>query len=375
VADSIIPPPNVRVQVLRQACEGESEMSNTQEEHDKRVEQGDVEASIQAARQSAQPMSEETKEAAFNPDQKLTTEEMRARVDQFLGAQDYESLRMQYNMMRSKVFPHESLGIDASNLPYLISSTSAKVQEMERNEGRLPTNRPTIARFGLDPVTNEERMINPGEKINDQGLIEMVDPRYAEESAERMKNVSEASARQSMRRSTAFKTLAAVLLNPVKDAMGVDIVYLDDEQFKNLREEYYEAKKAGVSQSLMDFIPLSDYAGKLWPEGKAPVRPKLSNECGWFQMGSNESSNLRGKIACLKSSTTTPEQLIQVQVPRAPEVEPPSQLVDSSGNPLQQSKPSPSPDQTAQLSPSPYQPPQPSVPSLDLPPPPPFVKR
>ena len=64
---------------------------------------------------------------------------------------------------------------------------------------------------------------------------------------------------------------------------------------------------------------MSAYAHKIWAEGKKPLRPKLSNECGWFN---NEvgPARTRGKISCLNSSTLTFRTA--VQVPRAPEPAP-----------------------------------------------------
>ena len=153
--------------------------------------------------------------------------------------------------------------------------------------------------------------------VDELGRLQMVNPQYASEMAERMRNVSDSDARQTMRRQAQFRTLATVVLNPVQNPSGPQVQWIDDEQHRNLKQEYIDAKEQGFTDSQMDFLPLFAYAANLWPENRPPIRPKLSNECGFFQMANNLSSKLKGSIVCLKSDHFGTKHSLQIQVPQS----------------------------------------------------------
>lgn len=237
--------------------------------HEQRLQEGDAAAALQSIRQgggSVADLSPHQIQALFNPDGTLTDAEVRTRIDW-------------YNSLDRQTIPG-----------------------------------PVNMHVGHDPTTGQQRMTNPGEMIQD-GTIVMVNPQYAAEAAERMRDIDPRRAKQSMRRSAALRNLAQVVLNPVTDPTGVQFYRLDDQQFGTLKSEYQEAKLAGVSDSDMDFLPLYAYAHKLWPPDGSILRPKIANECGFFQMATNPGSHLQGKIACLNSAHLTPELRTSVQVP------------------------------------------------------------
>ncbi len=310
--------------------------------HEERIEAGDAEATYQANKQANQPLNPEMEQALFNPDGSLPQVEVEARVTAHINDQAQSDLVLQAHALERGYFPFEESGFSPEDGPALLAETQAKIGVFESQPGfQAQTNRPTTMRAGVDPSTGAHRMTDPGETVNEGGLIEMVDPAYAAQAAERMRNVSDIDARQSMRRQSAFKTLAQVVLNPVLDPTGVQIIHLDDEQFANLSLEYKEAKAAGLSDDQIEWLPMSSYAHKIWAEGREPLRPKLSNECGWFNTTVGP-ARTRGKISCLKSSTLTFRTA--VQVPRAPEPAPipaperppapEGAILDKSGNPI-----------------------------------------
>lgn len=239
--------------------------------HEQRLSQGDAAAALQSVRQQGgdvHNLSPEAVQALFNPDGNLSQVEIQQRIAW------YQNHRTELNQIPGRINMH----------------------------------------VGVDPGTGQQRMAGPGELVRD-GTIMMVNPQYAADVARRLQEEDPQRAKQSIRRSEALRTLAHVVLNPVTDPTGVQFIHLDDEQFGTLRGEYQEAKNAGISDSEMDFLPLYAYAHKLWPSDGPPLRPKISNECGFFQMTTNPGSNLQGKIACLRSADLTPELRTQVQVP------------------------------------------------------------
>lgn len=104
-------------------------------------------------------------------------------------------------------------------------------------------------------------------------------------------------ARQALRRSEAYKKLAEDLtVNRVNPGASSNIIYINIDQLRKLQKDYEEAVNKGIPRSRIDFLPLSAYAANLSKIGS----PILENEIGRFQMGSNPSSNLVGKIAVLR---------------------------------------------------------------------------
>ena len=207
---------------------------------------------------------------------------------------------------------------------------------------------PVKYQFGFDQ-TGVQRQARPGEMVDQLGQLQMVNPQYADQMAERMRDVSDSDARQTMRRQAQFRTLATVVLNPVQNPSGPQVQWVDDEQHRNLKQEYIQAKEVGFTDSQMDFLPLFAYAAKLWPEGRQPLRPKLSNECGFFQMANNLSSKLTGSIVCLKSDHFGTKHSLQIQVPRSmnqPQVAP--QVLGPTGQPY------PAHQQVEEAPPPPY---------------------
>jgi hypothetical protein len=250
----------------------ETQLANSM--HEQRLSQGDAAAALQSVRQQGgdvQNLGPEAIQALFNPDGNLSQAEIQQRIAW------YQQHRRELNQIPGQINMH----------------------------------------VGIDPETGQQRMAGPGELVRN-GTIIMVHPDYAAEVAQRLQQEDPRRAKQNMRRSEALRTLAQVVLNPVTDPTGVQFIHLDDQQYGTLRGEYHEAKNAGISDSELDFLPLYAYAHKLWPPDGAPLRPKISNECGFFQMASNPGSNLQGKIACLRSADLTPELRTQVQVPVTP---------------------------------------------------------
>ncbi len=163
-------------------------------------------------------------------------------------------------------------------------------QAFEKDERRTQ-----VGAVGFDPTSGHMRGLLDGEELNEQGSIVMVDPAKAELAAERFRNAQPRDVKQQYRRSEALKQLAHIALNRVQDPTG-SVVRLKLEQCKELYAEYEQAKAEGYSDSQLDFLPMSAYAHKLWPEDRPAIRPQLAKEFGVFQMASNPSSPLAGKI-------------------------------------------------------------------------------
>ncbi len=195
---------------------------------------------------------------------------------------------------------------------------------VEHNMQSMPVGRerPTVRGVGHDARTNTQRMPGPGEKVDAQGSIIMVNPAFADEQAEKMRNVSEADAKNTMARSAALTQLCATLSLRPTDVIGA--IYCNFEQSRQYIQIYQEQSAEGIRDADTDFLPLRQYVNKFkeMPDGRVLPRPILPNEVGVFQKG-----RAAGKILCLNDkdlANTTP----QFQVPRA---KPRSSRVASAG--------------------------------------------
>lgn len=195
---------------------------------------------------------------------------------------------------------------------------------VEHNRQSMPVGqeRPTVRGVGHDARTNTQRMPGPGEQVNAQGSIVMVNPAFADEQAEKMRNVSAADAKNTMARSAALTQLCATLSLRPTDVIGA--IYCTFEESRKYVQIYQEQAAEGIGDAHVDFIPLRQYVNKfkLMPDGRTLPRPILPNEVGVFQKG-----RATGKILCLNDkdlANSTP----QFQVPRA---KPQSSRVASAG--------------------------------------------
>lgn len=157
--------------------------------------------------------------------------------------------------------------------------------------------RKKVASFGYD-TEGQYRALLPGEELDDKGVILTVDPARAEEAARRFKEAEPRDVRQRMRRSEMIQSLVHVVMNRAgNDAPNV--VHLSLDKCTELHREYQQARAEGYSDADLDFLPLSAYAHKIWPDNKPAIRPMLEHEFGVFQMASNPSSPLAGRIVCV----------------------------------------------------------------------------
>ena len=171
--------------------------------------------------------------------------------------------------------------------------------------------RPIIRAVGHDARTNSQRMPGPGEKVNAQGSIIMVNPAFADEQAEKMRTVHEADAKNTMARSAALTQLCATLSLRPTDVIGA--IYCTFDESRKYVLIYQEQSAEGIGDAHVDFLPLRQYVNKfkVMPDGRTLPRPILPNEVGVFQKG-----RATGKILCLNDkelANSTP----QFQVPRA----------------------------------------------------------
>lgn len=100
----------------------------------------------------------------------------------------------------------------------------------------------------------------------------------------------EREARQRLRRSKAVQDLIAGLANRAEPSGGV--CYVTIAQHQELMDEYREAKASGCKDDEVEWLPLSAYHHKILPEGRAPVRQLLANECGILLVD--------GRICCIR---------------------------------------------------------------------------
>jgi len=129
----------------------------------------------------------------FDPDEKLSDEEVRERADRF---------------------------------------------QQERNKQSMDTPLTVSARMGMDG--GDMRTIGPGEGLDDKGQIILLDPAKAEAAAERFTNADPRTAKQSMRRSAALQDLVNHLF--IREEPGPSVVHLPLEKCRQLHEEYQQAK-------------------------------------------------------------------------------------------------------------------------------------
>lgn len=171
--------------------------------------------------------------------------------------------------------------------------------------------RPTVRGVGHDARTNTQRMPGPGESVNAQGSIIMVNPAFADEQAEKMRTVNEADAKNSMARSAAMTQLCATLSVRPNDVIGA--LYCDFEKSRQYIAIYQDQSAHGIRDADVDFLPLRQYVNKfrVMPDGRTLPRPILPNEVGVFQKG-----RVAGKILCLNDKDLA-NTTVQVQVPRA----------------------------------------------------------
>ena len=199
---------------------------------------------------------------------------------------------------------------------------TAEHNRISMPEGR---ERPMVRGVGHDARTNTQRMPGPGEAVDAAGSIVLVDPRFAEEQAEKMRNVNEADAKNTMARSQAMTQLCATLSVRPHDVIGA--VYCNFSQSRQYVQIYEEQSGEGIRDADTDFLPLRQYVHKFrtLPDGRVVPRPILPNEVGVFQKG-----KAAGKILCLNDKDLAKTDTT-VQVPRAQPR--PSQLVAGASNP------------------------------------------
>lgn len=172
-----------------------------------------------------------------------------------------------------------------------------RVERFQAERAKTTSNREVKARIGTDPVSGDLRSLNPGEGLNDRGEILLLDPAKAAASADAIRNADPATVRQGMRRSAALQQLINGLF--IREEPGPSVVYLSLERCRALHEEYQQAKREGYKDSQLDFLPLSAYVNKILPEGRTPLRHLMKNEFGTFQMATNPGSPLAGRIVCV----------------------------------------------------------------------------
>ena len=103
--------------------------------------------------------------------------------------------------------------------------------------------------------------------------------------------------KQEMRRKAATQELVMGLttgrVNPGSSSMTRFVTW---EQHTNLLAEYRHNQAQGMAEAKQDYLPFASY-GERFVRLKIPI---LTNEMGRFQMGSNLSSRLAGKVAVLR---------------------------------------------------------------------------
>lgn len=264
----------------------------------KRLEQGDAHMQLQVNRSAMtgdiESMSQEQRDQLFNPDGTLSEGEV-------------------YERMLRYVQEHQKVGFESHEL------------------------RKQVAGVGQDQRTGQWRMPNPGEKVNDSGLIEMVDPKYADQVAQKMRDADEVDVKNSFQRSKLMNEVVMQVMNRVNDPIGA--VHISFDESRKLVAQYHAERQAGWPRSRHDFLPLSEYMQQLAPRQlpngtyTRPLREILANECGVFQMGTQPTSRLRGKIVCVKDKDMTQNLNVQVTVPKGfPQAE-------STSTPLIQTQP------------------------------------
>lgn len=331
----------------------ESEKSRLIQE--KRANAGDAHMQLQINRAVEKgdiaSLTPEARQALFNPDGLLTGPEVQERMAAYL--REHEKIAFA---------PHEL--------------------------------RKQVAATGFDVATQNYRMPNPGERVNDHGHIEMVDPRYAEEVAQKMRNADPADVKNSMQRAAAMNEVLMQVMNRVHDPIGA--VYVTFEESRKLVEQFEAERREGWPEWRHDFLPTRQYMHKIGPRQRRdgtytkPFRDLLVNEAGVFQMGTVVGSHkLKGKIVCVRDKEMTHQTGSQVSVPTqlqpATRTVAPKPLIPTQTSPPAVPRPvdlNP-PVQTPPTRPPvihhqvPIQtPPEPEVdPNRDLPPPPPGFKR
>lgn len=167
--------------------------------------------------------------------------------------------------------------------------------------------RPQKRAAGVDAL-GEHRMPGDGEILDQQGQIIMVNPQYAEESAAKMRAVSEADAKNLLARSDALNTLCLTLSSRPDDPVGA--IYCNFEESRAYIRIYQDQAADGIGDSYVDFLPMRQYVHKFrMVNGKMSPRPFLPNEVGVFQKG-----RAAGKILCLNDKDLANTNLT-VQVP------------------------------------------------------------
>lgn len=171
--------------------------------------------------------------------------------------------------------------------------------------------RPMVRGVGHDARTNTQRMPGPGEAVDAAGSIILVDPKFADEQAEKMRTVNEADAKNTMARSQAMTQLCATLSVRPTDVIGA--VYCNFAESRQYVRIFEEQSAEGIRDADTDFLPLRQYVNKfkVLPDGRTVPRPILPNEVGVFQKG-----RAAGKILCLNDKDMANTDMT-IQVPRS----------------------------------------------------------
>lgn len=138
---------------------------------------------------------------------------------------------------------------------------------------------------------------------------------------ESMRNV-----RQEARRSEAIQQLCQNLMQRA-DPNDIKCSYVTLDEANAMHEEYRQARAEGYEDNQLDFLPLSAYQQKLRLDTDRPIRPLFANEFGVFQMASNPSSPLAGKIVCIRDPAVKGASMVTV-----PRQDPPTGLLPGPGD-------------------------------------------
>src|SRR5690606_21491732 len=191
---------------------------------EKRIQGGDALMQLQVNRVSQrgdiESLPEDQRMTLFNPDGILTDAEVMRRMDTYLTE-------------------HSKIAFD---------------------EGQQ---RRQVIGIGTDSDGNE-RMPRPGERVNPQGYIEMVDPRYADEVAQKLRDADEVDVKNSFQRTAAMNEAIMQLTERTQDPIGA--YYVTFEQSRKLVEQYEAEKAAGWPHSRHDYIPMTAYMDKISPK-------------------------------------------------------------------------------------------------------------
>lgn len=158
--------------------------------------------------------------------------------------------------------------------------------------------------------------------------------RVEERMTRALADVDEKTVKQRARRSQAIQDLTMALTERVEGSTNV--VFLRASELVELMQEYQQARKEGISDADLDWIPLSAYVRKIVPENRAPLRPILAGEAGVFQMASNPSSRLSGRITCVRDQDLNihSDRVMSMARPQAEGIEIEDDEEDDDGTPL-----------------------------------------